>query len=628
MAALVGALRANLSLDSKEFVAGTELAKRASKQLDSALGKVNTRNVRKEFALAGQQSKMVAMQLSQVFQQFSASGNFTRALAIQLPDMAMGFGAVGMAAGVVAGMVLPALVDMFSSTGEEVKSTAETMKDAAAAVRAYSDAADSAAEPMSALIERYGTLAGAVHEARIQSAELAREDARRSVDSLLSSGGFQIADPAGLAALNAMKESFRAPSEEMQKLVDLAGQTQFEVGEIARQYQLTSEEALNLATAAQRVRDSAGQGAAEQVAAASSLVDYMIEIYGSADAANQATGGLVDLLNAAVTAAADVASIDMAGPIGAAAGEAGRLANNLLAASLNWGKVANAGGVDSIASAAMQKYTPNPFGSITGGAGGVSRSTRGGGGGGGGAREEAASIGELIAKLQEEMAVLEEQTPLEGELLKYREAMANATDEERAQVMALIAARDEEQRKLKELDQAQKALTSTMESAFTGLVTGAMSFKQALGQVISKLAEMLAQSAFEGLMAGGGDGLVGGFLKMLGFADGGVFSGGRVQAFATGGIVSGATAFGMQGGLGVMGEAGPEAIMPLARGRGGKLGVIAQGGGGRMQIEIVENPMFAARVEGIAQGQAVAVTRKYDREIAPLSRNRSARERG
>ena len=28
-----------------------------------------------------------------------------------------------------------------------------------------------------------------------------------------------------------------------------------------------------------------------------------------------------------------------------------------------------------------------------------------------------------------------------------------------------------------------------------------------------------------------------------------------------------------------MGEAGPEAILPLQRGRGGKLGVIAQGGG-------------------------------------------------
>ena len=35
----------------------------------------------------------------------------------------------------------------------------------------------------------------------------------------------------------------------------------------------------------------------------------------------------------------------------------------------------------------------------------------------------------------------------------------------------------------------------------------------------------------------------------------------------------------MKDGLGLMGEAGPEGILPLKRGRDGKLGVIAQGGG-------------------------------------------------
>lgn len=58
------------------------------------------------------------------------------------------------------------------------------------------------------------------------------------------------------------------------------------------------------------------------------------------------------------------------------------------------------------------------------------------------------------------------------------------------------------------------------------------------------------------------------------YAMGGAFKGG-VQYFATGGIVSGATAFGMRNGIGVMGEAGPEAIMPLTRGSDGKLGVQA-----------------------------------------------------
>ncbi len=58
------------------------------------------------------------------------------------------------------------------------------------------------------------------------------------------------------------------------------------------------------------------------------------------------------------------------------------------------------------------------------------------------------------------------------------------------------------------------------------------------------------------------------------FAKGGAFSGG-VQYFAGGGVVGSATAFQYGGKLGVMGEAGPEAILPLKRGSSGDLGVKA-----------------------------------------------------
>lgn len=62
------------------------------------------------------------------------------------------------------------------------------------------------------------------------------------------------------------------------------------------------------------------------------------------------------------------------------------------------------------------------------------------------------------------------------------------------------------------------------------------------------------------------------------YAKGGAFSAGNVIPFANGGIVGSPTMFGMSGGrTGLMGEAGPEAIMPLKRGSDGKLGV--EGGG-------------------------------------------------
>jgi len=71
------------------------------------------------------------------------------------------------------------------------------------------------------------------------------------------------------------------------------------------------------------------------------------------------------------------------------------------------------------------------------------------------------------------------------------------------------------------------------------------------------------------------------------FANGGVINQGRVIPFASGGVVSSPTSFPLAGGnTGLMGEAGPEGILPLIR-RNGKLGV--QGGGTNVQVNIINN---------------------------------------
>jgi hypothetical protein len=77
----------------------------------------------------------------------------------------------------------------------------------------------------------------------------------------------------------------------------------------------------------------------------------------------------------------------------------------------------------------------------------------------------------------------------------------------------------------------------------------------------------------------GGGGLLSWIGSLFGFAKGGAFANGmQITPFASGGVVSSPSLFGMRGGLGLMGEAGPEAIMPLKRGRDGKLGVASSGG--------------------------------------------------
>lgn len=74
-----------------------------------------------------------------------------------------------------------------------------------------------------------------------------------------------------------------------------------------------------------------------------------------------------------------------------------------------------------------------------------------------------------------------------------------------------------------------------------------------------------------------------------GYAKGGAFGSNNIIPYAKGGtftnsIVSRPTLFKFAAGgtmqTGLMGEAGPEAIMPLKRGPGGKLGVLSSGGGG------------------------------------------------
>lgn len=169
------------------------------------------------------------------------------------------------------------------------------------------------------------------------------------------------------------------------------------------------------------------------------------------------------------------------------------------------------------------------------------------------------------------------------------------------------------------LSEGMQSFQSAAKSAFEGLVTGSMSGKEALKGLLEQIAQIAAQKAAMGLFGGAdGGGLLGGLLgglgSFFGFAKGGAFANGRVQAFASGGIVNRATAFGMAGGgMGVMGEAGPEAIMPLTRGKGGKLGVVAQGGGADIRITLGDG--LQGEILSKAQQNTVKIVQGYDRQL-------------
>lgn len=132
------------------------------------------------------------------------------------------------------------------------------------------------------------------------------------------------------------------------------------------------------------------------------------------------------------------------------------------------------------------------------------------------------------------------------------------------------------------LDGLSKSFGQSLATAFKGAAIQG----KALDTVLRSVAERLSNKALDQALSpistaitGGATSLLGGLTSALGFARGGVFSGGRVTPFASGGVVSSPTYFPMRGSTGLMGEAGAEAIMPLARGADGRLGVAAGGAG-------------------------------------------------
>ena len=129
------------------------------------------------------------------------------------------------------------------------------------------------------------------------------------------------------------------------------------------------------------------------------------------------------------------------------------------------------------------------------------------------------------------------------------------------------------------------SFSSSVRRAFEGVIFDGKRLSDALagiGRSISGsvLNQALApvQGAIGSVVGKGVQSILGGVLP---FAKGAAFGAGRVAAFARGGVVDGPTHFPMRGGVGLMGEAGPEAIMPLTRGADGKLGVRAAAAAGR-----------------------------------------------
>lgn len=162
-------------------------------------------------------------------------------------------------------------------------------------------------------------------------------------------------------------------------------------------------------------------------------------------------------------------------------------------------------------------------------------------------------------------------------------------------------------------DPLKSAATDFATTITTGFASGAKGIdvlRDALNNLEQQLIRLATQKLFEqifGLATGTGP-TGGGLLSLLfGNQHGNAFHGGNVIPFARGGVVNRPTIFPMARGMGLMGEAGPEAVMPLRRGPDGRLGVESRGGNASITIA----PTIQVTTNGgtsAAEGEKLAQT--------------------
>ncbi len=204
---------------------------------------------------------------------------------------------------------------------------------------------------------------------------------------------------------------------------------------------------------------------------------------------------------------------------------------------------------------------------------------------------------------------------------------------------------DDRKRQLNILIGLSEKFGDSLSNAFAKNISEGKKFDNVLKSVCQSLVEtglrlalaplqMALSQSVKGMMTGSlqgalpldGGGLLGGLVKGLGsifgslfgsggsaFAQGGVLSRGLVMPFAQGGVIGAPTYFPLGRGLGLMGEQGAEAVMPLARGPDRRLGV-RSGGGGRpvsvtMNISTPDAESFRRSEAQVSAALARAVAR-------------------
>jgi len=179
---------------------------------------------------------------------------------------------------------------------------------------------------------------------------------------------------------------------------------------------------------------------------------------------------------------------------------------------------------------------------------------------------------------------------------------------------AINTALKDEQKWQQSLLELGTEVGTSLSTAFIGIANGTLSFKDGIRQATAQIVEMIAQtlilkplveqigkdfaslgssSGFTSLLSSFFGGLGGGSIASVPVGYGSSWAAAVVPTFASGGVVNSPTLFGHSGGLGLMGEAGPEAIMPMINGgvrtTDGRTLPIGRTSGGHLAVKAFAN---------------------------------------
>ena len=595
---------------------------KAAKTAEQAFVKSNSGITRSTASMSREargQLQNVSFQLQDVIVQIQGGTSASRALAQQLPQLLGGFGALGAALGVVAGLGIP-LVASFLNMEEEAVDLDKAVKGLTEGLEALRTAQQNAAIPVDQLILKYGALADEMARVFQNQLSIARHE--------LEAMGAEIEKAIGTTAdLTNMVTRF----DSLKQAVD-AGVISYDeyirlLRDLEQQFGFTAAQALQYQNLMDGVASAEGP---EQQAQAWLAVHDWLEANREALAAqgvavddlirqtNELAAGYGDAHKAAAdaTAAAEAggvatdtwaaAAANLAANMDGAAAAAGRAAAALGAAIAAQNQAAGLGGIGGI-----DPFSQSSGRVITALAGGMNlpqqyefdrqwqaqveaqekaaaeaarRSKRSGGGSrrrsGGGRGKEPVDIFEaaarditnlerqiqLVGKSAEETARLRAQwemldaakkagLPVNAELNAKIEAQA-------AQVGQLTAELERAELAQEQFDQAIDGIAD----AFAGALVAGESLRDGLAQVLKQIASDIINSGIRNALLsqfGGGGGFFGGLVQsFLGGGDKltGALRMAGLPARANGGPVQAGQAY-------MVGERGPEPFIPAVNGR-------------------------------------------------------------